>query len=133
MAQHERWMALSAERMRKIQDQLLSPTERALIEKTYGDVIGPILDAKLEAKAQELVERYRLAWTSAFDHLANPGEREKLLVSRDEVADLLGCSLATVKRMEADGRLSEPVRISERVVRHRLVDIERLARRTTGA
>ncbi len=47
------------------------------IVRTYGEVIGPILDAKLEAKAAELVERYRLAWTSVFDYLSNPGERKK--------------------------------------------------------
>ena len=64
-----------------------------------------------------------------FDYLSNPGERKKTLVSRDEVADLLGCSLARVKRMEIDGRLPEPERISKRIVRHKLVDIERLATR----
>jgi hypothetical protein len=94
--------------MRTLPNKLVSPTQRADIVRTYGAVIGPILEAKLEAKAAELVERYRLAWISAFDHLANASEREKLLVSRDEGSDLLACSLARAKGMAADGLWPTP-------------------------
>ena len=41
---------------------------------------------------------------------------------------MLGVSLSTIKRMEHTGELPEPIKFNERIVRHRLVDIEEVAR-----
>jgi len=54
--------------------------------------------------------------------------RDQLLVSRSEAAAMLGVSLSTIKRMEHTGELPEPIKFNERIVRHRLVDIEEVAR-----
>jgi predicted DNA-binding transcriptional regulator AlpA len=50
-------------------------------------------------------------------------ERSRLLDAKS-VAALLSLSTRTVWRMGAAGELPKPVRLSERVVRWRLVDIE---------
>ncbi len=108
---------------------LLHPAERAALEAQLGEIVGPILDAKLEAKAVELVERYRLTQLAVLSSiLGDTTERDRLLVSRDEAAEMLAVSLSTVKRMEESGELPEPIKFGERVVRHRLIDIEAIAK-----
>ena len=109
--------------------ELLLPEERAALESQLGAIVGPIIDAKLEAKAVELVERYRQSWLSVFKSVfGETTDRDRFLVSRDEAAELLGVSLSTVKRMEESGQLPEPIKLGERIVRHRLIDVEALAK-----
>lgn len=110
-------------------DKLLPLAERAELEALYGKVIGPIIDAKLEAKAQELVALHAESVRQVLDHaLADTIDRDTLLASRDEAAKLLGVSLSTIKRMEESGELPEPIKFGERTVRHRLIDIEAIAK-----
>jgi excisionase family DNA binding protein len=117
------------ERLERAKTELLSPEERDALEAQLGAIVGPIIDAKLEAKAVELVERYRLAWLSVSKSLfGETTDRDRFLVSRDEAAELLGVSLSTVKRMEDSGELPEPIKFGERIVRHRLIDIEAIAK-----
>ncbi len=117
------------QRIARTKADLLSPADRAELEATYGKLIGPLIDAKLETKARELLDRYQerqLALIRAV--VGDTSNRDQLLVSRDEAAEMLGVSLSTVKRMEEGGELPEPIKFNERIVRHRIVDIERLAR-----
>ena len=119
----------SPKRIEKAKADLLSPVERAELEAALGSLVGPIIDAKLEAKAVELVERYRLAHLATLKEiLGDTTYRDQLLVSREDAAVLLSVSLSTIKRMEESGELPEPQRIGERAVRHRLVDIEAIAK-----
>ncbi|MGO4682463.1 hypothetical protein [Hyphomicrobium sp. 2TAF46] len=39
---------------------------------------------------------------------------------------MLSCSVATVKRMVYDGRVPQPVQLSERRLGHRYVDLKKL-------
>ena len=59
--------------------------------------------------------------------MGDTSDREQWLVSREEAAELLNVSLSTLKRLEG-ADLPEPIKFGERIVRHRLVDIEGLAR-----
>ena len=120
----------------RIKDQLLPPRDRAALEETYGKVIAPILASMLEAKAVEMEVRWRQGWLKTYKQFFGDSVdagRDVLLVSREEAADLIGTSLSSIKRMEASGELPEPLRINERVVRHRLIDIEALARTRLAA
>ena len=118
------------DRRDRIKAELLSARDRATLEDSYGKVIAPIIAAMLEAKAVEMEERWRQGWLKTYKQFFGDSVdagRDVLLVSREEAADLLGTSLSTVKRMEGN-ELPEPIRFNERVVRHRLVDIEALAK-----
>ncbi|MEM1306966.1 MAG: hypothetical protein AAGG99_05525 [Pseudomonadota bacterium] len=120
---------ITRERIDEAKAKLLTPSERAELERALGAVAGPLIDQKLEAKAVELIGRYEQSWSKLLATWnADTTDRSQLLVSRDEVAQMLGVSLSTVKRMESTGELEEPIKFNERVVRHRLVAIERLAR-----
>ena len=55
----------------------------------------------------------------------DPRTRGAVLLDVRQVAELYGLHVRTVWRMAASGELPQPIRISERVVRWRLVDIER--------
>ena len=108
---------------------LMSPAERATFEVQFGKIVGPLIDAKLEAKARELLERWGEQQQRLWSALGfTDKDRDKLLVSREEAANLLGVSLSTIKRMEDSGELPAPQRFGERIVRHRLVDIEAVAK-----
>ncbi len=109
--------------------QLLSAAEREELLTQVGRVIEPLLDAKLEAKALELLERYGEHWLGMLATTFGDGEhpREELLCTREEAAKMLGISLSTIKRMEAAGELAEPIKLGERRVAHRVVDIEKIA------
>jgi len=112
----------------RLKAKLLPAADREEIETLYGKAVGPIIDAKLEARAQELLGEYRQAWQKTYsDFFGDMTQREVLLVSREEAAALLNVSLSTIKRMEDSGELPEPRKFGERNVRHRLVDIERIA------
>lgn len=117
-------------RIARAKVDLTPAAERVAIEARYGAIIGPLIDAKLEAKALELLEPYRAAHFETLRTLLGDttADRDRFLVSREKVAELLDASLSTVKRMEADGHLPEPISVGERGVRHRLVDIEAMAR-----
>ena len=109
---------------------LLPPADRAELEAIYGKVIGPLIDAKLEAKARELVHRYMDGWVAAFDRINGDGmmPRDRLLVSKEEACELLGISLSTFKRLENAGELPERVTLRERVILYPLVEIEKMAK-----
>ena len=88
----------------ELRDRLMSPAEQEAFLRTYGQAAKPMLEATLDAKIEELVTRYREAWSSAFAPLReDAGVR---LVSREEVAEILGCSVSTIQRMEKSGGAS---------------------------
>lgn len=120
---------LTSARMTKAKADLLPHDARAELTAAFGEIVGPILDAKLEAKAVELIERYTQAQLAILNAiLGDTTDRDRFLVSRDEAAEMLGVSLSTIKRMEESGELPDPIKFGERVVRHRLIDIEALAK-----
>ncbi len=53
------------------------------------------------------------------------------LVSREQAAKFLACSIETVKRLQRSGKL-QPVALAERLVRYRLADVEALANPRAG-
>ncbi len=117
------------QRLADAKAQLLSPAERAIIEAQFGQLVGPIIDAKLDAKARELMASQEARWRQVLhDLVGDDPEHAARLISREQAAELLGVSLSTVKRMEERGELPEPIRFNDRVVRYRLVDIEKVAR-----
>jgi predicted DNA-binding transcriptional regulator AlpA len=121
--------ATADQRLDDTKADLLSPAERAAFEAQFGQLVGPIIDAKLDAKARELMASQADRWRQVLHDVAGPEpEHAARLVSREQAAKLLDVSLSTVKRMEERGELPEPIKFNERVVRHRLVDIEKVAR-----
>lgn len=56
--------------------------------------------------------------------IRDPGFAKATLLKAREVADLLGIHERTVWRMVSAGTLPEPIRVGDRSVRWRLVDIE---------
>lgn len=67
---------------------------------------------------------------ASLDKIFGDGEfpRDELLCTREDAATMLAVSLSTIKRMEEASELPEPIKIGERGVRHRIVDIEKLAK-----
>ena len=105
--------------------KLLPAIDRDALEAMWGKIIGPWLDAKLEAKAVELVARQQKAVLSAFDtDIGLP--RERLLCTREEAAKMLGVSHPSITRWEGS-ILPEALTLGGRRM-HRLIDIEGLAR-----
>lgn len=51
------------------------------------------------------------------------------LLNRSELAALFGCSKATIRRYEREGKL-RPIRLSPRVVRFKKEDVEKLVNTT---
>ena len=58
--------------------------------------------------------------------------RQRLL-SAKEVAIILGCSVRSIWKMTASGRLPEPVRSGQRFVRWRVEDIDAWITETHGS
>jgi excisionase family DNA binding protein len=81
----------------------------------------PALTALLDAKVEELAARYEKAWRAASATLKE--DERGSLKTREEVAELLGCSISTVQRLEKSGELPKPRRYGHRTVRHLLSDI----------
>lgn len=119
-----------ADTIAKHKADLMPPAERAAIIEQFGKAIEPWLDARLEAKARELVARYQDQMLATWEKIFGDGDipRDELLCSREIAAKMLGVSLSTIKRMEEAGELPDPIKIGERAVRHRIVDIEKLAK-----
>ena len=91
---------------------------RQELVRLHGELILPTLEKLLNAKIEELACRYEEAWASFLAPLReDAGVR---LVSREKVAELLGCSVSTIQRMEKSGELPEPERYGHRTVRHEL-------------
>jgi excisionase family DNA binding protein len=55
---------------------------------------------------------------------ANDRSRSIILLTAREVADLLGVHVRSVWRMAQAGDIPAPIRLSERVVRWRMADLE---------
>lgn len=129
-SRQERLWYVDRTAIERTKPQLLSPAEREALLSQVGSIIEPLLDAKLEAKALELLERYGDRWLGTLSTILGDGEfpREELLCTREAAAKMLGVSLSTIKRMEAAGELPEPIKLGERRVAHRIVDIEKLAK-----
>ena len=54
-----------------------------------------------------------------------------LLQSRWQVAEILGVSIDTIKRMERRGQLI-PIRLNSRMIRYRLTDVEQMMKAHEG-
>ena len=81
----------------------------------------------LDAKVEELTIRYEKAWRETFAALKeDDGAR---IISREQVAELLGCSISTIQRLEKSGELPEPLRYGHRTVRHELSTIRDFAKK----
>lgn len=121
---------VNAETIAKHKADLMPPAERTALIEQFGKAIEPWLDAKLEAKAHELVDRYQAKMLATWGKIFGDGEhpRDELICTREVAAKMLAVSLSTIKRMEEAGELPEPIKIGERGVRHRIVDIEKLAK-----
>jgi predicted DNA-binding transcriptional regulator AlpA len=113
-----------------VRERLLPEREREEMVRQYGEMIRPMLEELLDAKAEELAARYEGAWDKWFANLnaSVVRENEDLLVTRDKAAKMLGISLSSIKRLEERGELPKPRKFGERTVRHRLTDILAFAR-----
>jgi len=116
------------QRTAAVREKLLPAKDEARIIKQYGEAIRPVLDHLLDEKAAELAKSHEESWRKFGEYLTAETREHNAqqLLSHEEVAKMLGCSVATVKRMVLDGRLPKPVRISERRIGHRYADIKKL-------
>ncbi len=115
-------------RIAKVREKLVPPHEEARLVRQYGEAIQPVLDKLLDEKAAKLAESYERSWAKLGDRLAaeTADQTAPQLLSHAEAAKMLGCSVSTVKRMVAEGRLPQPVKLSEHRIGHRFADIKRL-------
>ena len=109
-------------------ERLLPAQEEARLVRQFGEAIVPVLDKLLDEKVDKLAERYDGSMTKMLDYLIAETQEEigQRLLSHSEAAKMLGCSVSTVKRMVAEGRLPEPLRISEHRIGHRIADIKNM-------
>ncbi|AGK59931.1 hypothetical protein HYPDE_41313 [Hyphomicrobium denitrificans 1NES1] len=116
------------QRTTTVREKLLPAQDEARIIKQYGEAIRPVLDHLLDEKAAELANSYDASWRKLGEYLTAETREQtaQQLLSHEEVARMLGSSVATVKRMVQDGRLPKPVQISERRIGHRYADIKKL-------
>lgn len=108
-----------------LREKLLPENDRGELVRQYGELIRPMLTALLDAKVEELAVRYEKAWRAAFATLKE--DESGTLKTREEVAELLGCSVSTIQRLEQSGELPKPRRYGHRTVRHLLSDIRAFA------
>ncbi|NOU05932.1 MAG: helix-turn-helix domain-containing protein [Hyphomicrobiaceae bacterium] len=113
------------QRCEAMKERILPEGERKQLLATYGEAIRPILTKLLDERAAQLVDGWDRSFKSMGEYLS-ADDREALsrrLLTHAEAAQMLGCSVATVKRMVQQGRLPQPVEISERRIGHRMPDI----------
>jgi predicted DNA-binding transcriptional regulator AlpA len=108
-----------------LREKLLPAADREELARLHGELILPVLERLLDAKVEELAIRYEKAWRSAFATLKEDDGAK--LISREQVAELLGCSIQTIQRLEKSGELPEPLRYGHRTVRHELSTIRAFA------
>jgi len=115
-----------------VKGKLLPDNERQELIRQYGEAIRPILEKLLDAKAEELSQRYEGSWEKWLAEWKAEAVREndQVLVTRDDAAQMLGISLPSVKRLEERGELPKPRRFGKRNVRHKLSDILAFAKGT---
>ncbi len=121
--------AMDKRRIVALRDRLLAPDEQARLIRQYGEVIRPVLEQLLDEKAAGLAEAHEASWRKLGEYLTAETREQtgQQLLSHEEAAKMLGCSIATVKRMVQEGRLPQPVQISQRRIGHRLADLKKLA------
>ena len=116
---------LGRQQRHNLREKLLPAQDREELVRLHGELILPALTALLDEKVEELAARYEKAWRAAFATLKEDESSE--LKTREEVAELLSCSVSTVQRLEKSGELPKPRRYGHRTVRHRLGDIRAFA------
>ena len=115
------------QRIATAREKLLPAHEEARLVQKYGEAIRPVLDKLLDEKAKALAKKYEESWLKFGDYLVAETQQElgQRLLSHSEAAKMLGCSVSTIKRMVAEGRLPEPVQLSEHRIGHMLADIKK--------
>ncbi len=111
----------------RLEKAAASELEAAVVR--YGEVIRPLIEAILDEKAEALAARYEQSLRRAFSVSAEDlPPSHPLLLSRAEVARILGCSTDTVDRLAADGELPR-VQLSPGRVAHSWDDVKAIAHR----
>jgi predicted DNA-binding transcriptional regulator AlpA len=105
--------------------KLMPPDEQEALLRQYGEVVRSVLETTLDAKVEELADRYQKSWGGFFEYFRND---DVILVSREQAAEMLGVSLSSIQRLEKRGELPKPQRYGTRIVRHQLKDIVAFAR-----
>jgi predicted DNA-binding transcriptional regulator AlpA len=103
--------------------KLLSNAEREAIVRHYGEVVASQVDKVVAARGDRIIDGF----AKTMGVLANslkPDDTSQRLLSHPEAATMLGVSVATVKRLVQDGRLPQPVKISEHRIGHRIDDLK---------
>jgi predicted DNA-binding transcriptional regulator AlpA len=108
-----------------LREKLFPAGDRDELVRLHGELILPALTELLDAKVEKLAAQYEKAWKAAFATLKE--DDSAVLIPREQVAELLGCSISTVQRLEKSGKLPKPQRYGHRTVRHRLGDIRAFA------
>lgn len=104
-------------------------SELEAIVVRYGEVIRPLVETILDEKAEELAARYEQSMMRAFASNADDmPPSHPLLLTRAQVARILGCSTDTVDRLAADGELPR-IQLSPGRVAHSWDDVKALAHR----
>lgn len=116
------------QRLAAIREKLLPAHEEARLVQQYGEAIRPVLNKVLDEKADGLAKAQEESWRKFGAYLTaeTREQTEQQLLSHEKAAKMLGCSVATIKRMVYDGRLPEPVKISDRRIGHRYADLKKL-------
>lgn len=112
-----------SEHVAALVDQLLPRREREALAAAFGEAIVPVLDRMLEAKAVELLARYREVWSRSSEKNAAtlaslatngcaPGMRRQRCLARVTADAMLVPALASVRaaavmlarRLDHEGR-----------------------------
>ena len=117
---------LGREQRQHLREKLLPASDRDELVRLHGELILPALTKLLDDKVEELGARYERALHGYFGALKEDDSAN--LITRDQSAELLGCSISTIQRLEKSGELPEPKRYGHRTVRHRLGDIRAFAK-----
>ncbi len=116
---------LGREQRQHLREKLLPAGDRDELVRLHGELILPALSKLLDAKVEELGARYERAWRGYFAALKEDDSGK--LITREEAAERLSCSVSTIQRLEKSGELPEPKRYGHRTVRHKLSDIRAFA------
>jgi excisionase family DNA binding protein len=116
---------LGRQQRQHLREQLLPAADREELVRLHGELVLPALTQLLDAKVEELATRYERAWQRHFASLKE--DDSAVLVSREEAAERLSCSISTIQRLEKSGELPAPERYGHRTVRHRLSAVRAFA------
>jgi len=131
-AEREAFIRDHGEVMRPMLERLLDEKAAKIVEgyeKSWASALGngepdPSECRLMTAQEAATLVAMPLSTIKRLKALGLDHEIGQRLLSHEQAATFLGCSVASIKRMVRDGRLPDPVQIGERRIGHRLTELE---------